>query len=71
MAVRGEGSNGQDVWGANFHPFEKKDRRLEYIALINIKPSVGNRDMEIGDPAVRDKIKKIVEKLLLSEDETL
>ena len=34
---------------------------LEYTAMINIKTVSGNRDMEIQDKTIREKIKKIVE----------
>jgi len=71
LLVKEEKSDGQNVWGINFHPFEKGERRIEYIALINIKPALGNRKMEIEVRAIRQKIKEIVEKLILSDDETL
>ncbi|MBI3273526.1 MAG: hypothetical protein HYZ69_00105 [Candidatus Colwellbacteria bacterium] len=71
LLVRKEGSQGQEVWGVNFYPYEKGEKRIEYIALINIKPALHNRSMKIQDPSVRHKIKAIAEKLLLEEDETL
>jgi hypothetical protein len=71
LLVVQEHSQGQDVWGINFHPFEKGERRIEYIALINIKPALGNRKMEIEDSGIRKKIKEIVEKLILPENETI
>ena len=71
LLVRQEGSTGENVWGANFHLFEKKEKRIDYFALINLKPGLGNRDMEIQDASVRRKVKEILEQLLLTEDETL
>ncbi|MBU4481374.1 hypothetical protein KKH59_03615 [Patescibacteria group bacterium] len=66
-----EYSNPESAWGINFHPFENGKRRIEYVALINIKPALGNREMEINDSSIRQKIKDVVEKLLLDENETL
>ena len=71
LLVSQENSDAQNVWGANFYPFEKGERRIEYIALINIKPALGSRKMEIVDQKIRQKIKQITEKLLLADDETL
>lgn len=71
LLVREEKSEAQNIWGVNFHPFEKGDRRIEYIALINIKPALNNRQMEIQDLEIRQRLKRIIEKLLLADDETL
>ncbi len=35
------------VWGINLYP-EKTANRIEFIALINIRPAVGNRSMQIS-----------------------
>lgn len=71
LLVTQEGSDAQNVWGINFYPFYLPEKRIEYIALINIKPNLGNRDMMIQDKIIRDKIKNIVNKLLLENHETL
>lgn len=66
-----EGSKQKDIWGANYYPFEKPHNRVEYTALINIRPSSGNQSMKIEDLKIREKVKAIVESLLLGEkDET-
>ncbi len=70
MLVKQEKSDASTVWGANFHPFEIGDRRIEYISLINLKSHLGNRKMAISDSLIRDKIKSIIEKLLLNNNET-
>lgn len=54
------GSNQANIWGFNLYFDKPEAERLEYIALINIKPAAGNRDMFIGDVAIRGKIKSIV-----------
>jgi hypothetical protein len=51
------GSRKQDLWGANYYPGRGPDDCLEYTALINIRPSRGNRSMEVEDPAVRERVR--------------
>lgn len=51
-----QGSRQQDLWGANYYPGRGPDRCIEYTALINIRPSQGNRAMEIKD----EKLQKVV-----------
>jgi hypothetical protein len=53
------GSRQQDLWGANYYPGRGRDGCVEFTALINISPARGNRSMEIGDPAVRERIRAL------------
>jgi len=55
-----DGSNQKDVWGFNLYPEEDGDAALEYISLINIRPAQGNRDMEIEDADIREKVRAVV-----------
>ena len=66
-----EGSKQENIWGANFYPFKPFDERLEYTSLINIRPQQGNMSMEIENERLREKVKKIAEKLLLNKNESL
>jgi hypothetical protein len=54
-----DGGRQQDLWGANYYPGAGTDRCIEFTALINIRPSQGNRGMEIADAAVRERIRRI------------
>jgi hypothetical protein len=56
-----DGSRQEDIWGADWYP---ESRRVEFGALINIRPQQGNRGMEIEDPKLREKIKSIVRRFL-------
>ena len=56
-----DGSHQYDIWGADWYPEPKK---VEFVALINIRPQQGNRGMEIEDPKLRMKIETIVRQLL-------
>lgn len=66
-----DGSKQKDIWGANYYPFEKPHNRIEYTALINIRPSNGNCGMKIEDPIIREKAKAIAERLLLGEKDEI
>lgn len=55
------GSEQVHVWGADWYPFQQ---RVGYESLINIRPTVGNRSMEIQDPDIRNQVDDIVQNLL-------
>ncbi len=58
------GSNQQSVWGFNLYPDKEGEERIEYYALVNIRPAQGNRDMYIKDAMTREKIRSIVDRLI-------
>ena len=59
-----DGSKQENLWGANIYPGSSGDDFIEYQSLINIRPSVGNRNMEIEDEAIRGQVKLVIEKLV-------
>ena len=54
-----QGSSQADLWGANYFPGRGPDGCIEYTALINIRPSQGNRSMEILDTDTRRAVREI------------
>jgi hypothetical protein len=60
------GSRQEALWGANLYPLTGKNDPgfLEFTAMINVRPSLGNKSMEIADLLVRERIKGIVFHLL-------
>ena len=54
-----QGSTQADLWGANYFPGRGPDGCIEYTALINIRPSQGNRSMEIQDADTRQTVREI------------
>jgi len=60
-----EGSVQENLWGINLFLGKPKQNWIEYTALINIRPSMNNRSMEVEDPEMKKKIKTIVENLIL------
>ena len=53
------GSRQGDLWGANYYPGRGPDDCIEYTSLINIRPSSGNRRMEIEDQAIRERVRAL------------
>jgi hypothetical protein len=50
------GSEQDDIWGANWYPDEQ---RVEYEALINIRPHLSNRGMVIQSEEVRKRVAEV------------
>ena len=53
------GSGQADLWGANYYPGRGPEGCIEYTSVINIRPSAGNRGMELVDPALRARVLEI------------
>lgn len=58
------GSRQQDLWGINIYLNRPNVDRIEFIALINVRPTSGNRSMEVKDPAIRQRITNVVNDLI-------
>ncbi len=56
-----DGSQQEDVWGANWYP---ESREVRFEALINIRARHGNTKMEVQSEATRAKMEAIIRKLL-------
>jgi hypothetical protein len=63
-ALLEDGSQQEDIWGADWYP---ESRTVAFGALINIRPKQGNRGMEIQSLELRRKIEEIVRRLLEGE----
>lgn len=57
------GSEQKNIWGFNLYFDKPKENWIEYTSLINIRPAVGNNDMEVQD----DNIKKIMKEIINSK----
>jgi hypothetical protein len=55
------GSEQDDIWGANWYP---SDQRIEFEALINIRPALGNRGMLIKSQEIRNAVEAITRGIL-------
>lgn len=59
-----DGSLQTDLWGFNIYPDKPRIERIEFTSLINIRPSQGNRSIEIKDEKLREKIRSVVDTLV-------
>jgi hypothetical protein len=55
------GSEQDDIWGANWYPDEQ---RVEFEALINIRPHLANRGMLIQSEEIRKRVTEVTVSLL-------
>jgi len=63
------GSKQEDLWGINIYPELSIDNAIEFSSLINIKPLQGNRSMDIKDEYIKERIKRIFNKLVKINDQ--
>lgn len=59
-----QGSKQENLWGINIYPDKLREEWIEYTSLINVRPAQGNRSLEIQDMDIKEKIKKIIDKLI-------
>ena len=60
------GSSQADLWGFSILLNKDQDTCLSYESFINIRPRDNNKDLEVKDPLIRERMKKIIlEKVLL------
>lgn len=60
-----KGSQQQNLWGINLYPELQGDEFIEFDSVINLRPMQGNRTCEVDDVQLRQKIKEIVNGLIL------
>ena len=58
------GSMQSDLWGINLYLQEDSDEWIEYDSVINLRPSQDNDSRGVDDPAIRQQIKEIVNRLV-------
>ena len=56
-----DGSEQDDLWGANWYPAEQ---RIEFESLINIRPRLGNRSILIQDENLRKQVESVTREIL-------
>ncbi|GAB4502126.1 MAG: hypothetical protein Fur0035_16740 [Anaerolineales bacterium] len=55
------GSEQDDIWGANWYPAQQK---IAFESLINIRPRLGNRSIVLQDQVLRVAVEEITRNLL-------
>jgi hypothetical protein len=56
-----DGSEQDDLWGANWYP---EERRIEFESLINIRPRLGNRSIVLQDENLRSRVESVTREIL-------
>lgn len=56
-----DGSQQDDLWGANWYP---KDQRIIFESLINIRPRLGNRSNVIQNEEIRRAVEDVTREIL-------
>jgi len=56
-----DGSDQDDLWGANWYPAEQ---RVAFESLINIRPRLGNRSILIQSQELREAVESITCEIL-------
>jgi hypothetical protein len=59
-----DGSVQEDLWGINLYPEVEGADWLEFDSMINLRPSFGNRSRGVDDPATREAIARLVNRLV-------
>ncbi len=54
------GSKQSDLWGFNILLDKTKEECLIYESFINIRPRDNNKELEVKNPEIREKMKRII-----------
>lgn len=65
-ALLEQGSRQNDLWGINLYPDKSEEEWIEFDSMINLRPSQDNRSRGVEDHKIREKIKQIIKKLVIS-----
>ena len=56
-----DGSLYANLWGSNVYP---KDKKIDFISLMNIRPADNNKSMDIENPVIKKRVEDIIKKLI-------
>jgi len=60
-ALLEDGSEQEEIWGADWNPFSQQ---VTFEALINIRPRQNNPSLEVLDLTIRKRVAEITQQLL-------
>lgn len=58
------GSEQENLWGINLYLKKSRDDWIEYDSMINLRPWQDNDSRGVDNPAIRQKIREIVNQLV-------
>ncbi len=64
LLIEKEHSRGDTTWGINLYPEKTGEDFIEFDSMVNLKPASGNRSRGVEDPALRERIRAVVGKLV-------
>jgi len=64
LLIEKENCEPKNLWGINIWPERDGEKFIEFDSMINLKPGFGNRTRGIDSVEIRDRIIKIVNKLV-------
>lgn len=59
------GSKQENLWGINLYPEMSGQDFIEFDSMINLKPAQGNRTRGVESPEIQEKIRQIVNKIVI------
>src|SRR5437016_2877036 len=59
-----DGSKQESIWGGNLYIDKAGKQRIEYTAMINIRPTADNRSMLVEDESIKESMQRILSQLL-------
>ena len=59
-----DGSQPEDLWGANYFPGRGREGCIEFTSLINVRPARDNPGMEIADSVTRERVRTLTFELI-------
>lgn len=61
-----DGSRQEHLWGVNIYPEKPEEDRIEFDAMINVRPSQNNRSRGVEAPEIRARILRIIGRMVRS-----
>lgn len=65
ILIEKEGSQGEHTWGINLYLEKTGEDFIEFDSMINLKPALGNKTRGVENIEIQNKIREIVNKLVL------
>ena len=64
LLIEKENSKGDNTWGINLYLEKTGEDFVEFDSMINLKPNLGNRTRDVENSEIKEKILKIITKLI-------
>jgi hypothetical protein len=65
LLMEQKNSRREHTWGINLYTEKTGEDFIEFDSMVNLKPSFGNRSRSVENSEIREKIKVIVQRLIV------